>query len=36
MAHIPNQAIFWRVENIMQRNGQLHRTQVRTEMTASL
>ena len=34
MAHVPNQAIFRCVENVMQRNRQLNRAQIRRKVSA--
>jgi hypothetical protein len=34
VAHVPHDAVFRRVEHIVQRNGQLHRAQVGAEVTA--
>jgi hypothetical protein len=34
MAYIPNQAVFWRIEDVMQGNGELDSAKVRTEMAA--
>src|SRR5262245_3719463 len=36
MAYVENQLIFWGIENPVQRNRQLHHTQVRTEMSTGL
>jgi hypothetical protein len=36
MAHIPHNAIFWRIENIVQGHCEFHGTQVGTQVTAGL